>query len=51
VTRDLAVTADDGALLDLDERTDPGAVADLTAIEIDEVIDLNVLAKLYVRSD
>ena len=46
-----AVAAYAGALLNLDERSNAGAVADLTAVEINEVMDFDVAAKLDVRRD
>ena len=46
-----AVTAYACTSLNLDERADARAVADLAAIEINEVMDFDVAAELDVRRD
>jgi hypothetical protein len=51
VARDFAVSSHAGALLNLDERPNPGAVTDLAAIKIYEVVNTNVAAQLNVRRD
>ena len=38
-------SADRGVLLDLDERADLGLVADLAAVQVDELRELDVLAR------
>ena len=48
VTLDLAARADRRAALDLDERPDPGPVADAAAVEVRERLDDDVLAELDV---
>ena len=45
VALDLAVLADGGVFLDFDEGADLGAVADGAAVEVDEVVQLDVLSK------
>src|SRR5712671_2150585 len=42
VTRNLAARADSGVFLDLDKRSNPGLVANLAAIEVDETKDAHV---------
>lgn len=51
VARDFAVATHVRAFLNLNERTNPGAVADLTAVQVDEVMDDYVATQRYVRSD
>jgi hypothetical protein len=46
-----AVAADARTFLDLDKRADARAVADLTAIEINEVMDFDVAPEFDVRRD
>src|SRR5262245_54640114 len=48
VTRDLAPPADGGVLLHFHERTDFRVVADLTAVEIDELRELYALPEFHV---
>ena len=48
VARDLAVLPDPGVLLDLDKGADLGIVTHLTPVEVDELEDFNVLAKLNI---
>ena len=45
VAGDFTVAAYAGVLLNLNERTDPGPITDLTAVKIDEVMDNHVTAK------
>ena len=47
----LAIAADGGILLDLDECANLGVIADLAAVQVDELGELDVLAQLYVRCD
>ena len=47
----LAVPADDGIFLDFDEGADLGAVADGAAVEVDEIVQLNVLSEDDIWSD
>src|SRR5262245_2524652 len=51
MARNLDAAANLRALLDFDECTDARFVADLTAVQVDELVDLDVLAKLDVRRD
>ena len=51
VAGNLAVASDRDAFLNLDERADPGAVPDLTTVEIDEVVNVYVATELDVRRD
>src|SRR5688572_1835811 len=51
MARDLAAAADAGVFLDFDEGADFGFVADVAAVEVDELRQFDVLAKLDVRSD
>src|SRR3972149_5182418 len=51
VAGDLAVPPALRPLLALDEGTDPRVVANLTAVEVDEVVDLHVSTQLHVRGD
>ena len=51
VALDLAVPADGDVFLDFDEGADLGAVADGAAVEVDEVVQLDVFAKDDIRSD
>ena len=51
VAGDLAVLSDSGPFLYFDERPYFGVVADFTAIEVHEVLDLYVVPKFYVRGD
>src|SRR5438552_12776540 len=51
MARDLAVLADGGVLLDLDERANFGVIADGASIEIDEFCELDILAEANVRRD
>ena len=51
VALDLAVIADGGVFLYLDEGADLGAVADGAAIEIDEIVKLDVFSKDDVWCD
>jgi hypothetical protein len=46
VALDLAVTADHHTMLNLDERADPGVVADAAAVKVRERVDEHVRAKL-----
>ena len=49
VALDLAVFADGGVFLYFDEGADLGIVADGAAVEVDEVVELDVFAKDNVR--
>src|SRR5687768_6281637 len=51
VAGDFAARADARALLDFDERADPRLVADLAAVEVDEVVDRHVAAEPHVVRD
>jgi hypothetical protein len=51
VARDFAVAAYAGALLNLDERPNPAAIADFTTVKVDEVVDDYIAAELNVGSD
>ncbi len=51
VTGYLAVLADNGVFLDLDEAADPRAVADPAAVEVDESKDPHVFSHHHVRRD
>jgi hypothetical protein len=51
VARDFTVAADGSAFLNLYERSNPGAVADFAAVEIDEVMNNDVAAQLNIGSD
>lgn len=51
VTGYLAVLADYGVLLDLDEAADPRAVADPAAVKVDESEDPHVFSHHHVRCD
>ena len=48
VTGNLASSADDGVLLNLDEGSDFGFVADLASIQIDELGQLDMLPQFHV---
>ena len=50
VAGDLAVRPDVRSLLDLDECSDPRAVADFTAVQVDETVGLDVLAELHIAN-
>ena len=49
VAGDLAVLSDLGVLLNLDKGADLGVVADLAAVEVDELGELDVLARASRR--
>jgi hypothetical protein len=51
MARDFAVASHVRAFLYFDERANPGSIANLTTIQVDEVVDSHVLAELDVRSD
>ncbi len=51
VARYLAAPAHLGVLLNLDEGPYFGLFADLTAIQVDELRELDVLAELYIRGN
>src|SRR5262249_8252137 len=51
VAGDLAVAPDPGVLLDLDKRADLGVITNLTAVQVDELREFDVLAQLDVGSD
>src|SRR5271170_3854365 len=51
VTRYLAAPADSGVLLNFNERPYLGFVADFTSVQVDELRELDPLAKLYVRGN
>lgn len=51
VAGDFTVATDARVLLNLNERTNPGAVADLTTVKVDEVMDNNVAAELDIGRD
>ena len=48
VAGDFAIFADDGVFLDLDEGADFGVFADFAAVEVDEVVDLDIFAEFYI---
>ena len=48
VALNFAVSADSGVFLDFDEGANLGAVADGAAVEIDEFVELDIVAQLYV---
>jgi hypothetical protein len=48
VALDLAVPTDDDVLLDLHEGANLGVVSDPAAVEIDEIVELHVLAEFNV---
>jgi len=45
---DLAVSADLGAFLDFDERSDSGLVSNLATIKINKAVNADVLPELYI---
>jgi hypothetical protein len=49
--RYFTVASDPRALLNLDERADAGVVADLTTIQVDEVVDGDIAPRFNVRRD
>ena len=51
VAGDFTVATDARVLLNLNERTNPGAVTDLTTVKVDEVMDHNVAAELDIGRD
>src|SRR5256885_1162489 len=51
VAGNFAVASDESAFLDFNERADLRALANLTTIKIDEVVDDDIAAELDVRSD
>lgn len=51
VTLNLAVSSDHDALLNLHEGADSGKVTDGTTVEIDESVELDMLAEFHVRGD
>ena len=51
VAGNFAIASHDGPFLDFNERADLCALANLTTIKIDEVVDDDVAAELDVRSD
>src|SRR5208283_2413580 len=51
MARNLAVLADRGIFLDLDKRAYPGIVANLTAIEVYELRELDVFTKPHIIGD
>src|SRR5262249_39797485 len=51
VTGDLHPPANLGAVLDLNKGANPPLVADLRSVQVDEVEDCDVFAKLHVRRD
>ena len=51
VAGNLAALADGGILLDFDECADLGFVADLAAVKIDELRELNVFPQLHAGRD
>ena len=48
VALNFAVSADSGVFLYLDEGANLGAVTDGAAVEIDEIVELDIVAQLYV---
>ena len=51
VTRDFDPAPDLGVLLDLDKRADLAFIANFTAIQVGEGIDLDILAQFHVGCD
>src|SRR5262245_37437195 len=51
VAGDFAIAPDADAFLNLHEGANSGVIADLTAIEVDEVVDLHAGAKFDVSGD
>jgi hypothetical protein len=51
VARNFATRADFDAFLDFHKTTDPGVIADLAAIQVEEPVKLDPLAQLDVGCD
>ncbi len=48
VALNLAVFADESVFLYFDERSDFGSVVDVTAVEVDEVVENDIFSKLNI---